>query len=261
MNYTKRIYQILYPNHALVASQLPAEDFARHYQLRSAPNATEKMVFAEIDTKFRNDYFKIDEALDGLVPHADGSRKRTKFIASYRVLEHMDLDCIKRLIIANPDGSVLKMTPAEYTKTPREGAIRIVAEICPLSMLIMTKLTATEFGKRITHPEYSKGAPKVFFTMLDVDLPAFVDQFEKNPLIQAPIRSLHPSVLRDAYQTLDRYKRKTTRGLCLHSSLDDISWKLIRHGFWFVSAEKTLFFPIPSLKEIEKDNYKFWKGI
>ena len=261
MSYTKRLYQILYPNHALVASQLGASDFAKHYQLRSAPNDTEKMVFAEIDSKFRSDFFKIQQALDSLEPHPDGSRKKTKFISSYRVLEHMDFDCIKRLVIANPDGSTLKLTPAPYTKKPREGAIRIVAEICPLSTLVMTKLTTMEFGKITTDPEYGKGAPKLFFTMLDVDLPRFVDDFEENPLMHAPIRSLHPSVIRDAFHTLKKYKRKTMKGLCLHSSLDDISWKMIRHGFWFVSAEKSIFFPMPSLREIEKNNFKFWKGI
>ena len=211
-NYTSRLYQILYPNSALIASQLSAKDFAKHYQRRSTPQDMGKLIFAKIDTSFRNDYFQIEEALAEMKPHEDGSRKRTKFISSYRVLEHMDLDAIQNLYLANPDGSCLKLDRGKHDKTPREGVLRVLAEICPLSMLVLTKHNTQEFGKIITHRDYAKGCPKLFFTMLNIDLPAFLKEFEENPLCAAPLPHLHPSVLRDAVNELNPLQTEDHEG-------------------------------------------------
>jgi hypothetical protein len=62
MNFQKHLYQILYPNQALIASQLGPQDFARHYLVGSIRHYNGKLVFAEINPDFRNPYFAIDEA-------------------------------------------------------------------------------------------------------------------------------------------------------------------------------------------------------
>ena len=262
MNYTNRLYHILHPNQALIASQLNYEQFARHYQLRSMPQATGKLIFSEIDINFRNKYFDIDKALTNLSPHEDGSPKRTKFISCYRITEHIDLTCIRKLYLTNPDGSVLNLEPAEYdNKVIEEESLKIYAEICPLSMLVLTKYALENFSKIMTDPGYGKGAPKIFFTALDFNVQEFIENFEKNPFMPAPITSLHPSKLKEAVLELQSKKDKKMKGLCLTSSLDNISYKSIQRGFWFVSARKKTFFPMPALKEIEKQNYKFWKSM
>ena len=47
-----------------------------------------QVVFAEIDPNYRNDFLKIDKYIDDVKPDASGTPKRTKFIATYRVLVH-----------------------------------------------------------------------------------------------------------------------------------------------------------------------------
>lgn len=259
--YQKHLYQILYPNQALIASQLEPQDFARHYLVGSIRHYNGKLVFAEIDPGFRNPYFAIDEAFAATVPHPDGSPKRTKFISSYRVLEHMDFDAIRKLYLANAEAQVLELSPDAYDKTHQPGFLRTYAEIAPLSMLVLSPLSMPDFGSYITAPGNSKGSPKLFYTQIDLTVDEFLETFEENPFAQAPFPFLHPSKLRDAILEMQAKPDKKAKGLSLFCPLDQISFKKIRHGFMFASPDSYRFFPMPSHHEIEENNFKFWQGM
>jgi hypothetical protein len=259
--YTTHLYQILYPNQALVASHLGPEDFARHYLVGSIRHYNGKLVFAEIDPAFRHPYFQIDEVLEEMVPHADGTPKRTKFICSYRVMEHMDFDFIQKVYLTNSEAQVLELTPGTYTAKHQSGYLRTYAEIAPLSMLVLSPLPMPEFGAFITAPGNAKGAPKLFYTQIELNINEFLETFENNPFAQAPFSFLHPSKLRDAILEMQHGPEKKTKGLSLFCPLDQISYKKIRHGFMFASPDKHKFFPMPSLHDIEEKNFKFWQGM
>ncbi len=261
MEYENRLYQILYPNQALILSQLSPENFARHYLIGSIRHYSGKLVFADIDVKFRHPYFDIEEHLKDLVPHADGTPKHTKFVCSYRVMEHMDFDCIKSLYLTTSQATVLELKPASYDKVHQPGFLRTYAEIAPLSMLVMSPLGLPEFGRYITRPHNPKGCPKLFYSQIDLNVDEFLAGFEKNPFMQAPFPFLHPSKLRDAILQMKIKPEKETKGLSLFCPLDQISFKSIRHGFMFSSHDKSLFFPMPQPKEIEEKNFRFWQGM
>ncbi|MBK1632195.1 hypothetical protein CKO31_15905 [Thiohalocapsa halophila] len=261
MQYDSHLYQILAPNPALVASQLEPEDFAKHYTSGSVRYYAGKVVFAEIDLSYRHPYFKIDEALATLKPHDDGRPKATKFISTYRVLEHIDLEAIQRVILGTPEGYALELQAAPYDKTHEEGFLRIYAEIAPLRMLVMSRLDFPAFGKYVTDPAFPKGAPKQFYTQIELDIEHFLKEFEQRPTMHPPIPGLHPSNLRAAITELRDNPGKDTKGLRLDSGFDNIPYKLIRHGFMFASQETTRFFPMPSHTEIEATNYHFWRAM
>jgi hypothetical protein len=261
MHYENRLYQILYPNQALVASQLAPEAFARHYLIGSIRHYSGKLVFADIDINFRHPYFDIDGAMERLIPHEDGSPKHTKFICSYRVMEHMDFDMIKSLYISTSEAHVLELKPKEYDKVHQSGFLRTFAEIAPLSMLVISPYDMPEFGRFITMPGNSKGCPKLFYTQIDLNVDEFIANFEKNPFMQAPFPFLHPSKLRDAILQMKIKPEKKTKGLALFCPLDQISFKMIRHGFMFASQDKHKFFPMPSLHDIETNHFRFWQDM
>ena len=259
--YENHLYVILYPNMALVASQLPAEAFARHYTVGSARHYDGKVIFAEIDLSFRNSYFSIDEVLDNLIPHDNGRPHATKFICSYRVLEHLDFKAIRRLYLTNPDGTSLGLDSVNYDKTHEPDFLRVIAEIDPLRMLVLTSYDFSQYGKWITDPKNTKGAPKVLYTQFDLNIKEFLKDFEENPLMHPPLPSLHPSKLRDAISELQTNKNKHTKGMGLDCNLNKKSYARIRHGFMFASQDQELFFPMPAPDEIESLNYRFWKGM
>jgi hypothetical protein len=94
MAYEKHLYMILHPNYSLIASQLEPEHFLKHYVQGSTRYFEGRLIFVEIDPNFRNPFFDIDAAFAELKPHEDGRPKATKFIKSYRVMEHIDFEAI-----------------------------------------------------------------------------------------------------------------------------------------------------------------------
>lgn len=261
MEYQTRLYQILYPNQALIASQLGPQEFARHYLVGSVRHYSGKLVFAEIDPSFRHPYFQLDEALANLRPHADGTPKRTKFISSYRVLEHMDFNAIRSVFLSDSEAHVLELKPAEYNKKHDAGFLRTYAEIAPLSMLVLSPLSMPEFGSFITTPGNPKGSPKLFYTQIDLNINEFLATFEADPFAPAPFSFLHPSKLRDAILEMQANPNKRSKGLSLFCPLEQISFKKIRHGFMFAQGDEHRYFEMPSLHEIEEKSFKFWQGM
>lgn len=259
--YGNHLYMICHPNPALVASQYEPEKFSRHYSAGSTRYYDGKVLFAEIDINFRDPYFEIDKGLEQLIPHEDGRPKATKFISTYRVLEHIDFDSIKKLYMSNPDGSCYGLDSAEYDATHKPDFLRIFAEITPLRMLVLSSYDFSQYGGWITGPNNPKGAPKVLYTQFDLTINDFLADFEANPMMPPPLPSVHPSKLRDAINELKHESGKHTKGLSLDVSFNKKSYRLIRHGFMFASAGKELFFPMPSLDVIEKENFKFWRSM
>lgn len=259
--YDSHLYQVLSPNNALVASQLDPEQFAKHYTSGSTRFYPGKVVFAEVDIEFRHPFFNIDEGLQALIPHEDGRPKATRFISSYRVLEHIDFDAILKLYLATPEGSTIGLESAPYDKTHQKGYLRIFAEIVPLRMLVLSNSNFVEFGQQITSPNYAKGAPKLFYTQIELEIDEFLRDFEERPTLHPPIPGLHPAILRDAILGLRFNPEKPLKGLSLASMFDSLSYRSLRHGFMFASQQGTKFFPLPSEQKIKEMNSRFWRSM
>lgn len=261
MDYAVHLYLVLYPNNALIASQLMPDQFADHYTIGSDKHYNGKVIFAEIDPSFRHPFFQIDEALTHVKPHPDGRPKATKFIANYRVQEHIDLKSIGTLYLCTAQGHMIPLEAAEMPNHSERGKVWIYAEISPMTMLLLSDLDCLEFGRFITDPSEFKSAPAQFYTQLNVDVPGFIEYFENHPFTNSPIGSIHPSALRDAYLELKKYGDKHNKGLCLNSSLSTVSYKLIRRGFIFASGKEMKFYTMPSLEEIERINFRFFRNM
>jgi hypothetical protein len=260
MEHAKRLYMILYPNNALVGSMLPPDQFAIHYQVGSNRYYSGKLIFAEIDTAFRDPYFPIEWGLEALVPHADGRPKSTKFISSYRVLEHIDFKYVKNLYLATQEGVCLELKREDYDATRDGTGLRIFGELSPVRLVVLSTYTSAELANYITTPGNPKGCPKIFFTQIDVNVEEFVQQFRENPFIAPPVPAVHPSKLRDAVEELVREKKKV-KGLSLNTSMGSMSFKKIANGFWMAAQNEIVFFRMPTPAEIEETNYKFFKSM
>lgn len=256
-----RLYAIMHPSPALIASQLPPDRFARHYLSGSTRHYSGKVIFAEIEPDFRHPFFHIDEFLKDVHPHEDGRPKATKFISVYRVLEHLDFDKIVAVHLTTPDGAVLTLDQPQPVTTRESGIMRVFAEIAPVRMLVITKLNILEFSDLVTNPDQLRTVPAMFFTQLQFDADGFMADFEQTPVLPSPIPKVHPSKLRDAIIEVANSPKKATKGLLLDSSFDSIPYRLVRRGFVFARGNDVKFFPMPDIHQIEKDNYKFWKGM
>lgn len=261
MNHQNHLYMTLHPNCSLIGSQYSPEEFATHYMSGSTRHYDGKVIFAEIDINYRHDFFNIDRGIEGLVEHEDGRPKATKFICTYRVLEHVSFDAIKRLYVTTPSAVVLGLDPEPYDVKHSPGFIRLFAEITPMRMLVLTRLSFPEFGKAITDPDNPKGVPSIFYTQIDLNIADFMGEIDKNPFLPTPIPSVHPSKLRDAIIELQSSPNKRTKGLSLDSNFNAKSYRSLRHGFMFASQSDSRFFRMPSAEEIEDINYRFARNM
>ena len=257
----KRLYVVMHPIEALIGSQLQPAEFASHYKFGSFKHYEGKLIFAEIDAGFRNKYFEIERAMEGVVEHDDGRPKATKYIKNYRVLEHIDLPAYKQLYLVNSDSSILGLEQTLHDDVRHENnLIRLYIEIAPLRFLLLSNLNYKDFGSTMVK-DSMKGAPVVCFSQIEFDAEDFLENIKNTPFITSPIPGVHPEKLRKAIEEMKRSPSKKTKGLSLATYFDALSYKNIRHGIILSNGTDIIEYKIPSISEIEEKNFKFWKAM
>ena len=251
----------MWPNYALVASNLPPEEFGRHYTVGSSRYYHGQVIFAQIQDEYRHEFFPIDRLLEEVVPNAAGRPKRTKFIATYRVLEHIALTAFMDLFVTSVAGKVLRLKQAPYERKHKAGFIRTYQEICPFSTIVLSHMTPPEFGRYITDPTQPKSAPKVMFTQIDFNIDGFLAQLESNPFHTSPIPNVHPHKLRDQILEIKGNPNKKIKGISLDSVLGKISFMKLRTGFWIASHASDIFYPIPNNEALKNENPEFVRSL
>ncbi len=58
---------------------------------------------------------------------------------------------------------------------------------------------------------------------------------------------------------LTTVKDKRLKGLSPHISISQMSFSIFAHGFWIASQSDCKYFPMPDLREIEKNNLKVYR--
>ena len=259
----RHLYLVVHPNHSLVASQLDAERFIKHYVRESARYFEGRLVFVELDPDFRHPYFDVDGAYAQLKPHEDGSPKATKFISSYRVLEHVGFDAMGKLYICDESGGFVALEPSAKGSEPPHGGedLRVILEIDPVKFMVLTRLGLQEYALFATDPDNSKGAPKMLYAELDLPVDDFMREAEESPYVSSFFPGIHPDRLRAAILELRKSPGKYVKGISLNCPFDRISYKLLRGGLVFASPEGIKYYPLLSLEEVERNHYKFWKSM
>ncbi len=259
--FEKHLYLILYPNEALVASQLSPVDFGKHYSIGSPRHFRGKVIFAEVDVGYRHPELRIDEYLQRTESGQPGVPKRTKFVRSYRVLEHIDFAALLKLYLVTTGGAVLGLDQSPEPSYGKRPHVRVYQELCPLQLLVASNLDPHEFGCYITAETWSKGAPKIFFTQYDIDVEGVVNRNETYGFSMGPLANVNPANLPTALRELQQKPDKRTKTISLNPNLDGMSYKAIQPGFWFADATSTIFYRMPTLDELHDKHYSWWRHL
>jgi hypothetical protein len=267
MDEGRHLYLIAHPNHSLVASQLDHERFIKHYVRESSRYFEGKLLFVEIDPDFRHPYFDVEGAYAQLKPHEDGSPKATKFISSYRVLEHVGFEAMGTLYLCDASGGyvALESALADPARDAADSAcgeeLRVILEVDPVRFIVLTKLGLIEYARFATDPANSKGAPRMLYTELDLAVDDFIRETEESPYVTSFFPGIHPERLRAGIDELRRSPSKEVKGISLCCPFDRLSYKLLRDGFVFASREGLKYYPLLPLDEVERRHHKFWKNM
>jgi hypothetical protein len=128
-------------------------------------------------------------------------------------------------------------------------------------MLTLAKFNMRDFGLWFTDPENSISVPRLLYAQVNLNVDEFLVNFETNLLIKSPLEGVHPSKLRDAVLDLREREDKYIKAITLDTSFTKESYRRIRHGFMVADQEKQKFFPMPPMAEIEKNDYRFYRGM
>lgn len=258
--HSKHLYAIMYPNHALVASQLEPEQFGKQYAVGTKRYYTGKVLFIEVDPEYRNDYFPIEEMLEQTTEHPDGSPKQTKFVSSYRVLEHLSLDCLGKLYAVTVGGQCLGIEPQEYESKEDKGRVKIIQQLNPLQLLVATTYDHRAYGAEMTRADNPKGAPKLFFTQLALDVAAFQEEWRHNPFLPPPIPGVHPQKLNLAIEGLQSESEPANASIGLASVFDQVLYRKVDGGFFLAEGKNLKYYPMPTEADLQRQHYSWWKS-
>ncbi|NQZ68957.1 MAG: hypothetical protein HRT89_12900 [Lentisphaeria bacterium] len=260
MEFENRLYAVLSPNHSLVASQLSPQDFARHYTIGSVKHYRGKVIFIEIDKELISDYFRLDLVWPEMVPHEDGTPKRTKFVSNYRVLENIPMAAFKSIYLSTVNGRCLELTRGDYAEKNEPGLIRIYQQINPLQMLVASNLDQRAFAQYLTVDNPLKGCPKLCFTQIDLDIKGFEDLYDQDVASYSVLPNVPNSNLMNCIKALNAEPEKRSKTISLASIFNELPFRKIKHGFWIVGDGEMIFYQFPSLDDLEKNHYKWWRS-
>jgi hypothetical protein len=252
----KYIYLSIAPE-ALIGSMLPPEEFGHYMATGTKKCNKSQVIFFELDYDQVKSMFNVDYFHSRCVRKPDGSLKSSVYLAIYRVLEFIPLSALKSLYLTSDHGQVLRLQYSKYEEAVMaKKEMHLYQELCPVTPQVASNLSPIEFLKTLTDGSIQIRLPKLFF----VDLK--LGDLANDPLAGSADHLPYGSVshLRDCLEiikTEDMKQMKTVHRIYTGTLL----YRTIDSGFFIGSKDNILFYPFPSLAEIEKNNYEFFKDI
>jgi len=250
---TVHLYLSLIPE-ALIASMLSPEEFGAYYAVGTQKKSRGQAIFFEIDPKFHNDFFHIEEGVKRCIPHEDGSPKSSIYISVYRVLENIPMQAIQRLYLTTQDGRTLGLDKS--TQIPKDaGGLHLYREVSPVSPLVVSSLAPKGFYELIIkNPTSLVKLPAVCFTELRLD--DLADDPKNGEVGDLPYKSMEH--LRSCLISLKTKSVMTKMVDRLPSN--GIPFRTVKNGFFVGNQKKILYFPLPDEKDLVSKHYQWWRS-
>jgi hypothetical protein len=248
------LYLSLTPE-ALIASMLPPEDFGKYLAVGTKKRTRGQAIFFEINPNFESNYFNLDDIEKRCIPNKDGSPKRSKYLAIYRVLEHVPLNTINNLYLVTDDGRVLEIKKKEYTATEEDGELHLYQQLAPVNPIVVSKLNPIKFCKYLTATEHPVSVPKIAF--FELILNGLADDPQNAPLNNLPYSNVDH--LRDCLIGLKEKESKPNKTV-IRKTNADVMFRTVKNGLFVGDNKQTLYFPLPDKSELEGKYYAWWKS-
>jgi hypothetical protein len=253
---SKFIYLTATPE-ALIASMLPPADFGSYLSTGTKKRNKGQAIFFEVDLEKISGLIDMDNLNRRCVTKADGSRKSSVYLSVYKVLEMIPLSALKSLYLTTDNGNTLELKRTQYdTLKEGKGKLHLFQELCPVTPMVASELPPSDFLKKLTDGSIPIVLPKLFF----VDLK--LGELATNPLSGSAEHLPYSNVghLRDCLEILKgEYEKhmKTVQRIYSGSLL----YRTIETGFYVGSKDEIIFYPYPTMSELENINYDFFRSI
>lgn len=250
---TVHLYLSLIPE-ALIASMLPPEEFGTYYSVGYRKKVRGQAMFIELDPDFRHEFFPIEEGIERCVPHSDGSPKKSVYIATYRVLEHVSLETVNNLYLVTRFGETLPLARSSEYPAGKDH-LHMYQEIAPVNPLVVSTLSPLDFYELITKDDDSMlHIPAICF--VDLRLGDLAKDPEFGEVRDLPYDRIHH--LRECLMQLS--------GKGVHTKMVDrvhtveYPYRMINSGIYIGNQEELAYFPLPSRDELRNTHYRWWRS-
>ena len=253
---SKYIYLTCTPE-ALVASMLPPAGFGLYLSTGTKKRNRSQVMFFEVDLNMIEDLIDIDSLNRRCVAKEDGSPKSSVYLSVYRVLETIPTTALKSLYLTTDHGHVLELKRADYDKSREpQNALHLYQELCPVTPLVASGLAPSVFLKKLTDGSTPIVLPKLFFVELKLG------ELATNPLSGSAEHLPYSNIghLRDCLEILKgEYEKHMKTVQRIFSGL--LLYRTISTGFYVGAKDDIVFYPYPTMSELENINYEFFRAI
>lgn len=245
------VYLSLTPE-SLVASHLSPPDFGNYLAVGTRKRLRGQAMFLELEPgKIKN--LPVKYLNERLVPYEDGEPKRSLYLSIYRVLENTPLEAMKSFYLVTDDGKVLELKQGTYSSDDQD-LTHLYQQFNPISTRVASKFTPPEFIHFLTNPEKPVSAPRICLAELKLN------RLAGNP--DAPIQDLpypNPDHLRECLSRLMSSDQRLTKTV-IRQFKGDLSYRTIKSGFFVGDQDNFLYYPFPSMEELEGSHYSWWRS-
>ena len=245
------VYLVATPE-TLVASQLPPCEFGNYLAVGTRKRTRGQAGFFELDIEKMPELPR-DYMNERLVPYKDGEPKRSVYLSIYRVMETVPLDALKSLYLVTDDGRVLEIQAGKY-KAHATDEIHLYQQFNPITTRVASTLTPPEFIQFLTDTGKLVSTPKLFIAELKLG------RLSRDSY--APIHDLpypNPDQLRDCLTRLKSSKERITKTV-IRQYKGELSYRTIKDGFFIGEKENYLYYPFPSVEDLEDKYYSWWRS-
>jgi len=253
---SKFIYLTANPE-ALIASMLPPVDFGAYLSTGTKKRNKGQVIFFEVDLGKIEKLIDMESLNKRCVTKDDGKPKSSVYLSVYRVLEMIPLAALKSLYLTSDSGHVLelKRTPYDVAKESKER-LRLYQELLPVVPMVASDLPPSAFMKKLTDGSTPIVLPKLFF----VDLK--LGELAANPLKGSAGNLPYTNIghLRDCLEILKgEYQKHMKTVQRIYSGA--LLYRTIESGFYVGAKNEIIYYPYPSMDELENINYEFFRAI
>ena len=250
---TVHLYLSLMPE-ALIASMLNPEEFGVYYAVGSHRKLHGQAIFLELDPEYRHEFFRIDDGIDRCVLHEDGTPKKSVYISTYRVLEHVPMSAILKLYLVTSYGETLGLDRSnDFPENDQE--FHMYQEIAPVKPLVVSTLGPVQFYEFITQdPKSLIHLPAIAFVELRLGALARDPEFGE-------VGELPYEFVPHLRECLVELRDKT-----IHSKMVDrvhpveFPYRMIQSGLFVGNQSELAYFPLPSRDELRDKYYRWWRS-
>ena len=214
-------------------------------------------IFLEVDLDMIKDLIDMESLNRRCVAKEDGSPKSSVYLSVYRVLETIPTAALKSLYLTTDHGTALELRKMPYDKSREQSnTLHLYQELCPVTPLVASELNPSVFLKTLTDGSRPIVIPKLFFVELKLG------ELATNPLYGSAEQLPYTNIghLRDCLEILKgEYEKHMKTVQRIYSGV--LLYRTIETGFYVGTNDDIVYYPYPSMKELEDINYEFFREI